>query len=115
MNNAAKIYGLCLERLRYQINNAKQKNNGTESILLESYNTGEIDDVIDILELYDIEEKTYDAFINKLDDLAFTVSVLTRENLFFGFNEKGHLSLYFGLKEKPVEPPTEILDSVSAV
>ncbi len=105
MDDAAKIYGLCLERLKYQIKNAKQRKNGNgdESILLESYDTGELDDIIDILELYDLEENTYDALRNKLDDLAYTVSILTRETLFFGFTGKGFLGLFLALKEKPLD------------
>lgn len=106
MDDAAKIYGLCLERLKYQIKNAKQRvnGNGNESILLESYNTAELDDIIDILELYDLEENTYDALKNKLDDLAYTVSILTHETLFFGFTGKGFLGLFLALKEKPLDP-----------
>jgi len=98
MNDAAKIYGLCMERLKYQITNAKQRINGnskhTDSFLLECYNTGDVDDIIDILELYDIEKRTIGSLINKLDDLAYTVSVLTSEPLSFGFTEKGYLGLY---------------------
>ena len=57
-----KIYGLCLERLKYQIGLAKEKSNNGESLtneryLMESYHTSDIDDIIDILELYDLERR----------------------------------------------------------
>jgi len=117
MNDAAKIYGLCLERLKYQITNAKKRINGGHigCISLECYNTGDIDDIIDILELYDVQDRTIESVKEKLEELAYTVSVLSKENLFFGFNEKGYLILYLGLKEAPVEPLNEILTAVSAV
>lgn len=99
-----KIYGLCLERLRHQITNAKQKvkrdTTGNEGrVLLECYNTGEIDDVIDILELYDVEDRTAEKVSEKLEDLAFTVSELVRETLLFDYTDEGHLGLYFALHE----------------
>jgi hypothetical protein len=96
----AKIYGLCLERLRHQINKAKEKGSISGDYLLEGYNTGDIDDIIDILELYDLEERSYDGLMQKLDDLAYTVSVLTQEKLFFDFTEEGHLGLYITLNGK---------------
>lgn len=101
---AAKIYGLCLERLNYQIRNAKNRMNGRDwgemdSIILESYYTGNLEDIADILELYDLEERTIPALREKLDDLAYTVSVLTQEKLSFGFAENGHLGLYLAVKK----------------
>lgn len=109
MNDAAKIYGLCMERLKYQITNAKQRINGNgnhaDIFLLECYNTGDVDDIIDILELYDIEKRTIGSVINKLDDLAYTVSVLTSEALSFGFTEKGYLGLYLELKKEYADTP----------
>jgi len=115
----AKIYGLCLERLKYQITNAKKRINGNGGHLictmLECYNTGDLDDIIDILELYDVQEKTIGNMKEKLNELAYTVSVLTLENLFFGFNDKGHLGLYLGVKEAHIEPFNEVLNAVSSV
>ncbi|MCL4491652.1 MAG: hypothetical protein M1510_07070 [Nitrospirae bacterium] len=98
-----KIYGLCLERLRYQINNAKNRIKDKtwrydDRVLLECYNTGEPDDIIDILELYDVEENTYEQVREKLEDLAYTVSALTREILLFDYTHEGHLGLYLVLK-----------------
>lgn len=119
--DASKIYGLCLGRLTHQIINAKRqeylgkKNNG--QILLESYNTGDIEDIIDILEIYDIEVRTYEGLKEKLEDLACTVSVLMREALFFDYTEKGHLGLYFSLKGEHGDKLHERIDadSIAAV
>jgi hypothetical protein len=99
MNRDAKIYGLCMERLKHQVRLAWQRiNNDTEKntsqCLLESYNTGEIDDIIDILEIYDIEEHTVGAVREKLNDLAYTVSILIGEKLFFEITDQGHWGLY---------------------
>ena len=94
-----KIYGLCIERLKFQIGNAKERLNESspvsdEHFLLESYNTDDPEDIIDILELYDINERSFEAVREKLDELAYTVSILTRETLTFGITERGHLGLY---------------------
>lgn len=104
-----KIYGLCLERLRHQITNAKQRINGKTSnrpdrILLECYNTGEPDEIIDILELYDVEERTPENVREKLVDLAYTVSELLRETLTFDFTGEGHLGLYLTLSKESIIP-----------
>jgi hypothetical protein len=90
-----KIYGLCLERLRYQITNARKRMNGQARFLLECYNTGEIDDIIDILELYDVAEKTQKHLSRKLDELAYTASLLVRESIAFDYTDEGHLGLYW--------------------
>ncbi|HXX53644.1 MAG TPA: hypothetical protein VEI46_07965 [Thermodesulfovibrionales bacterium] len=99
---AAKIYGLCLERITHQIIGAKQRVHGGQQhnglILLESYNTGDIEDIIDILELYDIEARTHEALKEKLEDLAYTISALMREVLFFDYTEEDHMGLYLSLK-----------------
>ncbi|RJQ50133.1 MAG: hypothetical protein C4526_12520 [Nitrospiraceae bacterium] len=97
MSSDVKIYGICLERLKYQIKNARQRLKDNEHVsieLLESYNTRDMEDIIDILELYDIEERTFDALWNKLEELAYTVSVLTTETLLFDLTEEGHIGLY---------------------
>lgn len=98
-----KIYGLCLERLRHQITSAQKrvKDDGAlcrDIFLLESYNTGEIDDIIDILELYDIADRTHELLREKLNDLAYTVSELLRERLFFDYTSNGHLGLYLTVR-----------------
>jgi hypothetical protein len=100
-----KIYGLCLERLKHQITNAKKrvKDNADlcrDIVLLECYNTGEIDDIIDILELYDIEDRRAELLREKLEDLAYTVSELLRERLSFDYTSNGHLGLYLAVYEE---------------
>ena len=94
-----KIYGLCLERLKYQIGLANKKVNSDaqsikERFLLESYNTAENDDIIDILELYDLVDTTSNHFKEKLEELAYTVSLLLRETLAFDLTDDGHLGLF---------------------
>lgn len=94
-----KIYGICLERIRHQIGNAKGKTfvdstAPTDRFLLESYYTGETEDLIDILELYDINDKTIEGVQEKLEELAFTISNLIRESLSFDISEEGHMGLY---------------------
>ncbi len=104
-----KIYGLCLERLKYQISKAKERiekdgaHEGTP-LLLESYNTGELEDIIDILELYDLKDRAFSEVNEKLEDLAYTVSELLREEISFGYTGEGHLGLYLSLPKE-----TEIL------
>ena len=100
-----KIYGLCLERLKHQITKAKErtgKNVAVEDgpLLLESYNTAELEDIIDILELYDIENRTFSEVTEKLKDLAYTVSELVREAISFGYTAEGHLGLYLSLPKE---------------
>jgi hypothetical protein len=103
-----KIYGLCLERLRHQITKAKERagRNALKDgqILLECYNTGEPDDIIDILELYDLKDGTCYEVKEKLDDLAYTVSELTRERVVFGYTDEGHLGLYLALNTAVAMP-----------
>jgi hypothetical protein len=95
----AKFYGLCLERLRFQIGNAKKRiavaDHLCEGLLLECYNTGDPEEIIDILELYDIEDHTLSGVFEKLDDLACTVSLLLREKIGFGLTGNGDLGLYW--------------------
>jgi hypothetical protein len=99
----SKIYGLCLERLKYQIDNARVRFGGAlsrqaEPVLLESYNTGDREDIIDILELYDIEERTPERLNEKLEELSYSASVLLRETLSFDYTDEGHLGLYLALQ-----------------
>jgi len=99
----AKIYNVCLMRVKFQITNAKQRLNGSipsgNRQLLESYNTGDIIDIIDILELYDLDDQTRDGLAQKLDDLAYTVSILVKDKIAFDYDERGNLGLYLLLKE----------------
>jgi hypothetical protein len=99
----AKIYNVCLMRVKFQIMNARQRLNGSilsgNRQLLESYNTGDITDIIDILELYDLDDQTRDGLAQKLDDLAYTVSILVKDKIAFDYDERGNLGLYLLLKE----------------
>jgi hypothetical protein len=101
----AKIYGVCISRLKHQIENARLKADKRcppfEHILLESYLTGDVEEIIDILELYDVKPRDLENLMSVLEDLAYTLSVLTREPLSFGFTEEGHFGLYLILKEFP--------------
>ena len=105
LNDELKIYGLCLQRLNHQIGIAKGRLNSsaqkpTGEVLLESYETGIVEEIIDILELYDVEAQTFEAVQEKLDDLACTVSVLTGEKLCFDYTGDGHLGLYLALPDR---------------
>ncbi|MBI5075570.1 MAG: hypothetical protein HZB62_10465 [Nitrospirae bacterium] len=103
----AKIYNVCLMRVKHQITKANERlGDGSApegGIILESYNTGDIEDIIDILELYDIEDRTPAGLAEKLEDLAYTVSVLVREKVVFDYDEKGNLGLQFIPKERSAE------------
>lgn len=102
----AKIYNVCLMRVKFQITNAKQRLNNTlhsGGIILESYNTGDLEEIIDILELYDLEDRNPAGLADKLEDLAYTVSVLVKEKVVFDYDEKGHLGLQFIPRERLVE------------
>lgn len=97
--DAAKIYGLCLERLKHQIRRAKERREDASQacrMVLEGYRTADLEEIVDLLELYDME-RTGPALAEKLEDLAFTASVLTREELSFGYDAQGHLCLYLAL------------------
>lgn len=122
--DAVKIYGLCLERLEFQIGLAKRRVDDSYQsaqglILMECYNTGDVEDLIDIMELYDIEGRTLDAVKQKLEELEYTVSVLLREQIRFGFTEEGHLGLYLAIPEgvsgDREEMPSGDLAAVSGV
>jgi len=107
--DGVKIYGLCLDRLKHQIALAKKRLDGntrdTGYILLESYKTSVFDDIVDILELYDLEHKTPKLLREKLDDLAYTVSILLGHTLIFDYTGEGHLGLYLSLQSVSNEMP----------
>jgi hypothetical protein len=89
-----KIYGLCIERLKHQIDIANKRGISGNRAVLECYNTGDIDEIIDILELYDIEHKTAESIKEKLDELAYTASLLVRNTVEFDYDDDGNLCLY---------------------
>ena len=103
----AKIYNVCLQRVKFQITNAKKRLNGFAPpegrLVLESYNTGDIDEIIDILEIYDLDRHTREGLEEKLEDLAYTVSVLIKETVAYDYDEQGNLGLYFILKKRAGE------------
>jgi len=112
----AKIYGLCLERLKHQIGNARLRPSGAlprypARVLLESYCTGDMEEIIDILELYDIELHTPRHLREKLEDLSYTASLLLRETLRFAYTDEGHLGLYLTFQEeqRPFSQPDSLL------
>jgi hypothetical protein len=103
----AKIYNVCLQRVKFQITNAKQRLNGAippgGRIVLESYRTGDTDEIIDILEIYDLEVHTREGLEEKLEDLAYTVSVLVKDKIAFENDEKGNLCLCLMVRQEREE------------
>lgn len=116
--NDAKIYNVCLQRVKFQITNAKLRLNGAVPpggwLALESYNTGAIEDIIDLLEIYDLEDRTPEGLSEKLEDLAYTVSVLVREKIAFAYDQKGNLCLYLVIKEEGLVQEMKEADAVLA-
>lgn len=114
----AKIYNVCLMRVKHQIAKAKERLGDYSSseavIVLESYNTNDPEEIIDILELYDLEDRTPAGLVEKLEDLSYTVSVLVREKVVFDYDEKGNLGLQFIPKERLVEAYNEADTALAA-
>jgi len=100
----AKIYNVCLQRVKFQITGAKQRQGNAlpaaAKVILESYNTGDIDEIIDILEIYDLGSHDRIGLEEKLEDLAYTVSILVKDTIVFDYDEKGNLGLYLILKKR---------------
>jgi hypothetical protein len=100
-----KIYGVCMDRLAHQIKLAKARlaglppSSGKKILVLESYNTGDMDDIIDILELYDLPDNDTEAVLNKLEEVAMSVSILARETISFDFCDKGYLCLFLQVEQ----------------
>lgn len=92
-----KIYGCCLERIKFQIREAQKRRARPVDgkVVLESYFTGELDEIVDLLELYDLDEETCEALEEKLADLAYDVSLLAREKVEFAYDRRGDLCLYW--------------------
>lgn len=92
-----KIYGCCLERIKFQIRDAQKRRARPVDgkVVLESYFTGELEEIVDLLELYDLDEKTCEALEEKLADLAFDVSLLAREKVSFDYDQRGDLCLFW--------------------
>lgn len=103
MDNA-KIYNVCLQRVKFQVGNAKQRLNNCiphdRRMVLESYNTGDIEEIVDILELYDLDDRSLKGLTEKLQDLAYTVSILVKDTITFEYDARGNLGLYLTLKQE---------------
>jgi len=102
----AKVYGLCLERLEFQIKNALARISKDSSLykpdngfVLESYCTGDIDEIIDLLEIYDVPDRKRETVIGKLSEIAYSASILLGETVRFDFSDEGFLCIYLILKK----------------
>jgi hypothetical protein len=92
-----KINGVCLQRVGQLISKAKKRLNGKSHqgrVLLESYCTGDINDIVDILVLYHLRERTLEGLTKELEKVASTLSRIAHDELSFGYTEEGHLGLY---------------------
>lgn len=100
----AKIYNVCLQRVKFQLTNAKKRLNNCIPpdglMALESYNTGDIEEIVDILELYDLDDRSRKGLTEKLQDLAYTVSILVKDTVTFDYDARGNLGLYLILKQE---------------
>ncbi|TAN40711.1 MAG: hypothetical protein EPN25_06705 [Nitrospirae bacterium] len=114
----AKIYNVCLQRVKFQITNAKKRLAAShvtaDAMVLESYNTGDLVEIIDILEIYDLEDHTPQGLKEKLQDLAYTVSVMVRDTIAFDFDDKGHLALYWVVEDAAAVTVTENEEALAA-
>lgn len=90
-----KLYNVCVVRLKHQIELARKNDKVSGGrALLESYCTGDLEELIDIHELYDLEDRTLEGMMRKLDMVAKDAGLFVKEEVEFGFNEEGHLCLY---------------------
>ncbi|RMG02224.1 MAG: hypothetical protein D6726_08020 [Nitrospirae bacterium] len=94
-----KLYGLCIERLKHQIKLADKRRESAPMMyngrmVLEGYETSDIDEIVDLLELYDLKERRLESLMEKLEEIAENASLLVRRKIGFGFDEAGHLCLY---------------------
>ena len=104
-----KVYGLCLERLEYQIKNAfktLEKNpslcDSEKGYILESYYTSDMDEIVDLLEIYDVADEEKETIMEKLSEVAYSASLLVGEKLKFDFCSDGDLCIYLipgGMKD----------------
>ena len=103
----AKIYGVCLERLEFQVKNALERlkkdpalYDKQKGLAIESYNTDDMDEIVDLLEIYDVPDRKRETILKKLDEVACSASLLVGETVEFGFCEAGFLCLYLKQDEK---------------
>ncbi len=92
-----KLYGLCLERLSHQVENAKRRaGNPSGCVVIEGYGTGDIEEIIEILELYDLPGRSRETLDKKLEELAEDASLFVKGGrVEFGYDESGNLELRF--------------------
>lgn len=111
-----KLYGLCVMRLKHQIALAKERGRMCSGrAVLESFCTGEVEEIIDLLELYDLKANKEDsrhALDAMLEELAEDASLFVREPLAFDYDESGDLCLYLleevQVKAEAAEIKTEL-------
>ena len=90
-----KLYGLCVERLKHQIKIASSSGRMSDMpVVLESYCTGDIEEIIELLELYDLEDKSHAGLMQRLSDLAKDAGLFIKEKIRFDYNEDGELCIY---------------------
>jgi len=97
-----KFYGMCLVRVEQQLSLAEArikegKERNSDRVLLESYCSADPEDICDILEIYDLQNMDEASLFEKLEELADTVSILTKSSLSFGYSEEGHIGLFASL------------------
>ncbi len=94
-----KLYGVCLERLQHQISQALSRTNGARGrVVLESYMTSDPQEIIELLELFDIEHEDMESVMRKLKEIAEDVSMMVKRRVEFGFSDEGELCLYLVLE-----------------
>ncbi len=111
-----KLYGLCVVRLKHQIALAKERGRMCDGrVALESFCTGEVEEIVDLLELYDLKVNMDDSRQGlgaMLEELAQDASLFVREPLAFDYDENGELCLYLlessQVKAHPAEARTEL-------
>jgi hypothetical protein len=106
----AKIYGLCLERIKHQILNARTR--GEDKVLLETYCTSDTGEIIDILELYDLDNKTDGGLWDKLRELSYTISLLLGHQLEFGYGPDREIGLFVFFRKKTGETVLSVHEKV---
>jgi hypothetical protein len=96
-----KIHNICLDKLTERIDEARigseVRSDKDGRILLESYNTSDIDEIIRIIGISDLRDRTIEGLLEKLEDLSLTLSCFTQEDLIFAFSEQGDLGLYLSV------------------
>jgi len=100
-----KLYNLCIERLKHQIARARAASPDGQGGMwvLESYCTGDPEEIIDIMELYDLKDRSLGAVMGKLAELASDASMFVGEKISFAFNADGELCIYLVMSAPAVK------------